>query len=59
MNDQKHFFEDEDGLVEKLLMDEAIRKGAIDEGILKRVEKDQYGRVGQTSAADPIDALQD
>lgn len=38
MDGQKRFLEDKDGTVEKMLMDEAIRKGVIDEGILKRHE---------------------
>lgn len=38
---QKRFLEDKGGAVEKLLMDEAIRKGVIEETIVKRIKKDQ------------------
>jgi len=41
MDGQKRFLEDKGGAVEKMLMDEAIRKGVIDEVILKRMKKDQ------------------
>ncbi len=38
---QKRFLADEGGAIEKLLMDEAIRRGLIDEVILKRMKKEQ------------------
>lgn len=37
---QKRFLADEGGAIEKLLMDEAIRRGLIDEVILKRMKKE-------------------
>jgi hypothetical protein len=39
MDDQKRFLEDSGGAVEKLLLDEAIRKGVIDDVILKRMRR--------------------
>ncbi len=41
MDGQKRFLEDRGGAVEKLLMDEAIRRGVIDDVVLKRMKKDQ------------------
>lgn len=38
---QKRFLADEGGAIEKLLMDEAIRRGLIPEVILKRMKKEQ------------------
>ncbi len=41
MDGQKRFLVDEDGALEKMLMDASIRKGVIDEIILKRMQKEQ------------------
>lgn len=41
MDGQKQFLEDKGGAVEKMLMDEAIRKGVIEETILKRMKKEK------------------
>lgn len=41
MDGQKRFLEDKGGAVEKMLMDEAIRKGVIEETILKRMKKEK------------------
>lgn len=41
MDEQKRFLVDEKHAIEEMLMDEAIRKGVIDEVILKRMRKDK------------------
>jgi hypothetical protein len=41
MDGQKRFLEDKGGAIEKTLMDEAIRKGVIEDVILKRMKKDR------------------
>lgn len=38
---QKRFLEDAGGAIEKMLLDEAIRRGLIDEAILKRMKKER------------------
>ena len=41
MDEQKRFLKDAEGNIEKLLMDEAIRQGVIEEKILMRMKKAQ------------------
>jgi len=41
MDGQKRFLEDKGGAIEKMLMDEAIRKGVIEDVILKRMKKER------------------
>lgn len=41
MDAQRRFLEDKDGMIEKMLMDEAVRKGVIEDVILKRMKREK------------------
>lgn len=41
MDGRKRFLEDKGGMIEKMLLDEAVRKGVIEDVVLKRMKKNQ------------------